>query len=296
MKKILIDVPEIKLVGISKRTCNDYEKDSKTARITPTVLHYFNENLSLKIHHKKNPGKTFFVYTHYERDFTKDYTYFVGEEVSSFETLDYDLDPLTIPRQPYAKLTFGPGVMPDICINAWTHIWSMSSSDLGAERSYIADYELYEPFGTNGEFTLDIYIGLKASLNQHVVKELWVDDTYITPLLKAFSKFETFRVNQKTEQEKAGLIQAFEYCFELSWKMMKRLLNMRGKVANSPREAFRMAALEGFIEDPELWFDFLKKRNLTVHTYNETEVENVLSICDAFSKNLEFFLKKIDAL
>lgn len=48
---------------------------------------------------------------------------------------------------------------------------------------------------------------------------------------------------------------------------MKRLLQERGKIANSPRETFRMVALEGFIYDPELWFDFLVKRNLTVHTY-----------------------------
>lgn len=82
----------------------------------------------------------------------------------------------------------------------------------------------------------------------------------ISPLLlKAFRKFEAFSVNHKTEQEKAGIIQAFKCCFELSWKIIKRLLQERGKTVNSPRETFRMAALEGFISDSELWFDFLKK-------------------------------------
>lgn len=117
----------------------------------------------------------------------------------------------------------------------------------------------------------------------------------ITPLLKAFSKFEEFRMNNNTEQEKAGTIQAFEYCFELVWKIMKRLLEERGLIANSPKETFRMAALEGFIEDPELWFDFLKKRNLTVHTYEEKEVENILSICTSFSSEIKKFLVKIGA-
>lgn len=117
----------------------------------------------------------------------------------------------------------------------------------------------------------------------------------ISPLLKAFSKFEEFRLNSNTEQERAGTIQAFEYCFELTWKIMKRLLEERGRVANSPKETFRMAALEGFIEDPELWFDFLKKRNLTVHTYEEKEVANVLSICPSFSDEIKKFLTKIGA-
>jgi nucleotidyltransferase substrate binding protein (TIGR01987 family) len=118
---------------------------------------------------------------------------------------------------------------------------------------------------------------------------MWIGETNIEPLLKAL------RINNNSEQEKAGTIQAFEYCFELSWKIMKRLLEERGKTANSPREVFRLGALEGFIDDPELWFDFLKKRNLTVHTYQETEIEKVLSICNPFSTGIKRFLKNIGA-
>jgi len=105
-----------------------------------------------------------------------------------------------------------------------------------------------------------------------------IDDINIESLLKAFSKFEKFRQNLDAKQEQAGAIHAFKYCFELLWKRMKRLLEARGKIANSPREAFRMAALVGgphvkrsvhgakrFIKDPEIWFDFLKKRNITVY-------------------------------
>ena len=121
----------------------------------------------------------------------------------------------------------------------------------------------------------------------------WVGNTNIEPLLKAFTKFEAFRINDKTEQERAGTIQAFEYCFELAWKVMQRLLAERGKIANSPRETFRMAALENFISDPELWFEFLKKRNLTVHTYQEAEAASVIEICPAFASEIKIFLQKI---
>lgn len=128
------------------------------------------------------------------------------------------------------------------------------------------------------------------------IKEVWVGETNIGPLLKAFYKFEKFRMHAATEQERAGTIQAFEYCFELSWKIMKRLLEERGRIANSPRETFRMAALEGFIENPEVWFDFIKKRNLTVHTYNEAEAESVIAICPFFSSEVFSFLKNIGAI
>jgi nucleotidyltransferase substrate binding protein (TIGR01987 family) len=100
-------------------------------------------------------------------------------------------------------------------------------------------------------------------------------------------------LNDKTEQERAGTIQAFGYCFELSWKIMKRLLQERGISVNSPREVFRMAALEGFINDTEVWFDFLKKRNMTVHTYNQNDAEEVLSICESFSLEIKKFLSHI---
>lgn len=122
-----------------------------------------------------------------------------------------------------------------------------------------------------------------------------IDTVNIAPLLKAFDQFERFKKNSATDQEKAGTIQAFEYCFELCWKIMKKLLEIRGNIVNSPKESFRMAALEGFINDPEVWFNFLKKRNLTVHSYNSEYADEVLSICDSFSYEIKAFLQNINA-
>ena len=55
-----------------------------------------------------------------------------------------------------------------------------------------------------------------------------------------------------------------------------------------------MAGLEGFIHDPELWFDFLKKRNLTVHSYQEKEAESVLGACEAFSLEVKRFCIRLE--
>lgn len=130
-------------------------------------------------------------------------------------------------------------------------------------------------------------------IKNKLVKMTIIENVNINPLLRAFNKFEKFRMNSNTEQEKAGTIQAFEYCFELSWKIMKRLLEQRGQNANSPKEVFRLAVLEGFISDPEIWFDFLKKRNLTVHSYNEFEAQEVIAICSLFSDEIRNFLRNI---
>ncbi|MEK6734847.1 MAG: HI0074 family nucleotidyltransferase substrate-binding subunit [Pseudomonadota bacterium] len=122
-----------------------------------------------------------------------------------------------------------------------------------------------------------------------------IDGIEISPLLKALNKFEQFRLNINTEQEKAGAIQAFEYSYELIWKTMKRFLSLRGIIVNSPRETFRAAALEELIDDPETWFIFIKNRNIITHTYNETEVEKILSIFPLFSSKSKEFLKNIGA-
>ncbi len=122
---------------------------------------------------------------------------------------------------------------------------------------------------------------------------MWLGPVSIAPLLRAFKKFEAFSKHSSTEQERAGIIQAFAYGYELCWKSMKRLLEERGRSAYSPREVFRMSALEGFIQDVDPWFTFLKKRNLTVHTYEEKEAEQVLSICPLFAKEVKAFLRNI---
>ena len=65
-----------------------------------------------------------------------------------------------------------------------------------------------------------------------------------------------------------GLIQRFEFCFELSWKLMKAFLDYEGIESNSPRSAIRNAFQTELIADAEAWLDMLDKRNLSSHTYD----------------------------
>ncbi len=157
----MIQLPEIKLVGISVRTNNTAEMNPGAAKISSTISKFVQGNIGEKIINRKNPGKTFFIYTKYESDFRGNYTYFVGEEVVSFEGASADLETHTIPPQNYVKFTNGPHKMPDVCINAWQQIWTMSPADFGGERAYIADFEIYQKQPSDQEnVTLDIYIGL----------------------------------------------------------------------------------------------------------------------------------------
>lgn len=124
-------------------------------------------------------------------------------------------------------------------------------------------------------------------------KVIIFDDIDISPLLKAQARFESFRQQLTTDQEKAGAIQAFEYCYELCWRFIKRVLNKKGLEVVSPRDAFRLGAQAKLVAAPERWFDFQMKRNLTSHTYNDHTMEEVVAVLPIFSKEMEALIETL---
>jgi nucleotidyltransferase substrate binding protein (TIGR01987 family) len=73
--------------------------------------------------------------------------------------------------------------------------------------------------------------------------------------------------------EKQGLIQCFEYTFELAWKVMKDYLEEQGLTVNSPRAAIQTAFQTQLVKDGHAWIDALEKRNLMAHTYDEHKAD-----------------------
>ncbi|MBY0273102.1 MAG: GyrI-like domain-containing protein [Alphaproteobacteria bacterium] len=162
MEKTTSQLPEIKLVGFHLRTNNKAEMDPLTAKISPCVQQYFQGQWAEKIPHRTHPGKTLCAYTNYESDYMGDYTFYIGEEVSSLEGIPEGLESHIIPPQIYVKFTTQSGPMPMVLINAWQNIWKMSPESLGGERRYHTDFEIYDERASNPPNTiLDIYIGVK---------------------------------------------------------------------------------------------------------------------------------------
>lgn len=156
------NLPSIKLMGLTVRTNNASEMDPKTAKIAPTVTTYFSEKWAERIPHRVAPFTTYSAYTQYESDMMGDYTYFIGEAVSSFDEVPEGFSTFEIPAQTYEVFTDGPGAMPNVCIQMWKHIWELSLGDLKNKRSYVADFEIYDERAQDPNNTsLDIYIGVK---------------------------------------------------------------------------------------------------------------------------------------
>ncbi|HLN73819.1 MAG TPA: nucleotidyltransferase substrate binding protein [Prolixibacteraceae bacterium] len=96
---------------------------------------------------------------------------------------------------------------------------------------------------------------------------------------KAFKQLERFKeVENLNELEKQGLIKAFEYTFELSWKTLQDLLKEKGYVdIVGPRPVIEQSFQDGYIADGNGWMRMHKSRNLTSHTYDEQTAEEIIT-------------------
>lgn len=73
--------------------------------------------------------------------------------------------------------------------------------------------------------------------------------------------------------EKEGLVQRFEYTFELAWKTLKDFLEAQDVEAKFPRDVIKSAFQYELVLDGEIWMDMLDKRNILAHTYDESRFE-----------------------
>ncbi len=91
---------------------------------------------------------------------------------------------------------------------------------------------------------------------------------------KAFAHLKAAVEKQTlSDLEKAGLIQIYEFTFELAWKTLKDYLEEKKVDVKFPKDTIKEAFKYELIEDGDTWMDMLEKRNLMAHTYNETSAE-----------------------
>ena len=95
-----------------------------------------------------------------------------------------------------------------------------------------------------------------------------------------------FELANNNEIYKTGVIRQFNLTFKLAWKAVKAVLRAHGvesAATGSPREILQMGYKYGFVDDSAVWLLMLKKRNASVHIYDEDKIdEMLLLIRDSF--------------
>ncbi len=97
---------------------------------------------------------------------------------------------------------------------------------------------------------------------------------------------------------KEGIIQRFEFTHELAWKVLKDYLEYEGfQNITGSRTATREAFNKGLIQNGQIWMDMIESRNLTVHTYQHTILEEeFLKIIKIYFPQFKEFQSKMNSL
>lgn len=78
--------------------------------------------------------------------------------------------------------------------------------------------------------------------------------------------------------EREGVIQRFEYTFELAWQLLKDRLEHDGVILApvTPRNVIRQATAAALVADGQAWIDMLTDRNRMSHNYDFDAFETVI--------------------
>jgi nucleotidyltransferase substrate binding protein (TIGR01987 family) len=101
------------------------------------------------------------------------------------------------------------------------------------------------------------------------------------------------------EAIRAGVIQHFEFTYELSWKFVKRWLETNiGRYSAdgvSRRELFRMVAENRLIHDVDVGMRYHAARNNTSRTYNPSMAAEVYAVSLGFADDAGLLLAALEA-
>ncbi|MBI5242463.1 MAG: nucleotidyltransferase substrate binding protein [Elusimicrobia bacterium] len=97
---------------------------------------------------------------------------------------------------------------------------------------------------------------------------------------------------------KAGVIQNFEFTYELCWKYMRRWMEVnigRSYSEGVPRrELFRMARENHLIADVDAWMGYHQARNDTSHTYDSAKADEIFEVSGKFLADARKFMDELE--
>lgn len=107
---------------------------------------------------------------------------------------------------------------------------------------------------------------------------------------------EALGQNHFTDLEKDGVIQRFEFTFELTWKTLKDYLEDQGFTdVDSPKKAIQEAYGMDLIENDESWMGMLGDRNLTSHLYDQAVSSEIFrNISDKYIEAINLLIGKLE--
>jgi predicted transcriptional regulator YdeE len=149
------------IMGIKRRTSN---ADGRSVADIPACWQDFlSQNVAAKIPNRAKTPAFFAVYSEYESDWTGEYSFMIGSEVTKADMIPEGLAVTRIPPQTYAIFK-AAGPMPDALLAVWMSVWGTN-----LPRAYTCDFEWYDARFTRPENKeIDVYV----AINEEELKKL----------------------------------------------------------------------------------------------------------------------------
>lgn len=100
----------------------------------------------------------------------------------------------------------------------------------------------------------------------------------------AFDRFSSAFIQLKEgvniaedDLERDGVIQRFEFTFELLWKTIKIFLREKGIEVKTPKDSLKEGFRLGWIGEEQVFLNMLEDRNKTSHIYEKSVADEIFS-------------------
>jgi len=151
---------EFTVVGISVRTSNA-EQMTPERHIGKQWERLFKEGVLAAIPNKAD-GNIVALYTEYASDKDGEYTYLLGARVTKVESVPAGMVAKNVLAGRYAVFTSEKGPVQKVVIEMWQKVWATPKSALGGDRTYKADFEVYDQRAQNpADSVVDLYVSVR---------------------------------------------------------------------------------------------------------------------------------------
>jgi predicted transcriptional regulator YdeE len=148
------------VVGIAVRTSNA-EQMTAARPIGALWERLFKEGALAAIPNKAD-GNTVAVYSEYASDKDGEYTYLLGARVRKVESVPLGMTEKKVPAGRYAVFTSERGPVEKVVVEMWRRVWETPKNALGGDRTYKADFEVYDQRAQNpADAVVDLYVAVR---------------------------------------------------------------------------------------------------------------------------------------
>jgi len=160
MSPKVVDQDGFTVIGITARTSNAKEM-TPDGVIGKQWMRFFQEGVLDKIPNKADTSIVA-VYTDYASDHNGEYTYLLGARVTSDAEVPKGMVAKKIPGGKFAVFTSDKGQAPQVVPATWMKINSLPQNEVGGDRLYRADYEIYDERARDPQnLQVDVYVGIR---------------------------------------------------------------------------------------------------------------------------------------